>query len=487
MKAPLGKENFWLVALALVGAGVRVFDLGAQSLWLDELFSVFLARRDLGAIIAGTAQDTMPPLYYLLLHFALQVGSDEAVVRALSCLFSVATVPLFYSLARQLFDARVTILATLALALNPFHVLFAQEARMYTLLAFLTLASFVFFIHAWRDNRTRDWWLFALMQTLAFYTHSLAFLNLLALDVFALTQRAQLRTRGRGLIIAHLIVGMLFAPWVFVMRQQVARVQSGFWGALPSPLVLVATPHLFLFSNTTPILLVPIGLFAALTILAWVALAARRTESNDALALLFAACVALVPLVTLFAISLARPMFVERTLIVSSFGWYLVVAWGVLNAPPRILNRILGAVGLVVMLASLMNYFFNPEMHKPPFRDAARVLVAQFQEGEGVVHTSDSSALAFMYYAPQLPNEFLAGDPDYMNETTRGRSGRIAGLVPRALDDVVTGHARVWLVVALDHNAEYQRARVQEFDARYRRERMSEVGKIALVLYRGEQ
>lgn len=482
MKAVCRNEILRLGVLTLVGAGVRVLDLGAQSLWLDELFSVFLAQREWGQVIGGTAQgDTNPPLFNLFLHIALQFGSDEIAARSVSVLFGVATIPLFYFFARQLFDARVAVLATLVLAFNPFHVLFAQEARMYALLAFLTLASFVFFLRAWRDNRTRDWLGFALLQTLAFYTHSLAFLNLLALDVFAVTQRT--RRRGRGLLAAHLIVGMLFTPWLFVMMQQVARVQSGFWGAPPSPLVLATTPYLFLFSNTTPILLVPIGLFAALTIIAWVALAARRAESNAALALWFAACVALVPLVTLFAISLARPMFVERTLIASSFGWYLVVAWGVLNAPPRILNRILGAVGLVVMLASLTNYFFNPEMHKPPFRDAARVLVAQFQEGDGVVHTSDSSALAFMYYAPQLPNYFLAGDPDYMNETTRGRSGRIAGLVPRALDDVVAGHARVWLVVALDHNAEYQRARVQEFDTRYHREEILEVGKIAFVRY----
>lgn len=71
-----------------------------------------------------------------------------------------------------------------------------------------------------------------------------------------------------------------------------------------------------------------------------------------------------------------------------------------------------------------------------------------------MVHTSDSSALAFKYYAPQLPNEFLAGDPDYVNETTRGRSGRIAGLVPREISEIISAHSRVWLVVALDHNEE---------------------------------
>lgn len=482
MKVTYRNEIAWLAALTALGAALRVFHLGTQSLWLDELFSIAIARRDWNAVIYSTAQgDTNPPLFNLLLYGVLQFGADEIAARAVSCLFSIVTIPLFYALARQLFDARVAILATLALALNPFHILFAQEARMYSLLAFLALASFLFFLRVWKTNQPRDWLLFALMQTLAFYTHSLAFLNLLALDLFALMQRTTLRARWRALGVAHLGVAILFAPWVIVLLQQIARVQTGFWGVPPSPLVLVTTPYLMLFSNTAPILFVPLGLFAALALGALATLAARRASSSEAL--LFALCVAVVPLVTLFMISLARPMFVERTLIASSFGWYVLIAWAVMNVPPRALNRGLGAVCLVVMLAALANYFFNPAMQKPPFRDAARALVAQFQAGDVVAHTSDSSALAFRYYAPQLPNEFLAGDPDYTNETTRGRSGRIAGLVPREMSEILAERSRVWLIVALDHNEAYQRAQVQAFDARYRRAQLIEVGKIALVLY----
>jgi len=518
VKVTYRNEIAWLAALTALGAALRVFHLGTQSLWLDELFSIAIARRDWNAVIYSTAQgDTNPPLFNLLLYGVLQFGADEIAARAVSCLFSIVTIPLFYALARQLFDARVAILATLALALNPFHILFAQEARMYSLLAFLALASFLFFLRVWKTNQPRDWLLFALMQTLAFYTHSLAFLNLLALDLFALMQRTTLRARWRALGVAHLGVAILFAPWVIVLLQQIARVQTGFWGVPPSPLVLVTTPYLMLFSNTAPILFVPLGLFAALALGALATLAARRASSSEALlfalcvavvplglfaalalgalatlaarrassseALLFALCVAVVPLVTLFMISLARPMFVERTLIASSFGWYVLIAWAVMNVPPRALNRGLGAVCLVVMLAALANYFFNPAMQKPPFRDAARALVAQFQAGDVVAHTSDSSALAFRYYAPQLPNEFLAGDPDYTNETTRGRSGRIAGLVPREMSEILAERSRVWLIVALDHNEAYQRAQVQAFDARYRRAQLIEVGKIALVLY----
>lgn len=133
------KEIIFIVAITALGTAFRLYRIGAQSLWLDELFSVAVARGDWAQVIVGTAQgDTNPPLFNLLLHLALYFGSDETAARAVSCFFSIVTIPLFYAVARQLFDERVTALATVALAINPFHFYFAQEARMYAPFAFFS-------------------------------------------------------------------------------------------------------------------------------------------------------------------------------------------------------------------------------------------------------------------------------------------------------------------------------------------------------------
>ncbi len=480
------REIAGVSALTVLGAGVRVFQLGTQSLWLDELFSVFLARRDWQAIVEGTAQDTMPPLYYLFLHLALQFGTDEVAARAVSCWFGIATIPLFYLLARALFGTRSAFLASGLLTLNPFHIFFAQEARMYTQLAFFSLAALFSFWRAWYAGARRDWTFFVLGMTLAFYTHSLAFLNLLALDLFVLTQRALWRQRWRALVVAHLAIVMLFAPWLVILVQQAARVQGGFWGTTPSPLVLLMTPYLFLFANAAPAWAVPFTLFITLALLGVGGVAVRRAlraGGAEKAALVFALVVLGVPLLTLYVLSLVRPMFVERTLIAASLGLYLGLGWLATRATPRVVNVTLVGLLWVTMAAVLPNYYFNPEAHKPPMREAARAVAARFQAGDVVVHTSDSSALAFMYYAPHLPNEFLAGDPDYVTETTRGRSGRIAGLVPRELSEVIAGRARVWLVVALDHNIAYQKGRVTEFERVFTRQEHVSIGRIDVLLY----
>jgi len=522
------REIVGVSVLTALGAGLRLFYLGTQSLWLDELFSVFLARREWQAIVAGTAQDTMPPLYYFLLHLALQLGADEVAARAVSCLFGVAAIPLFYALARALFGTRVAFIASGLVVFSPFHIFFAQEARMYTQLAFFALAAMFFFWRAWQSGRRQDWLFFVVFETLAFYSHSLAFLNLLALDVFGLTQRTQWRERWRALVVANLAIVILFAPWLVILVQQAARVQSGFWGTTPSPLVLLMTPYLFLFANAAPAWAVPFTLFITFALLALGGLALRRAlRANDAerTALVFTLMLLDVPLLALYALSLVRPMFVERTLIAASFGLYLGLGWlatridqlgqratrvaatqtpsrpssaGIARAGalevvvaavstarlPQPLNALLVGLLLVAMVAVLPNYYFNSDAHKPPMREAARAVAARFQAGDVVAHTSDSSALAFLYYAPQLPNEFLAGDPDYVIETTRGRSGRIAGLVPREMSEIIAGHSRVWLVVALDHNESYQRARVQQFDVVLERGAHWSIGGIDFLIYR---
>jgi mannosyltransferase len=485
------RHDFWLVlALTTAGAILRVFHLGTQSLWLDELFSVAVARQDWPRTISDTINgDTNPPLFNLLLHIALQFGSDETAARVLSCIFSIATIPMFYALARALFDRRVALLAALLLVLSPFHWLFAQEARMYAQLAFLSVASSLLFLKAWRGDGLPAWPLFVVTTSLAFYSHSLAFLNLLALDVFALTQWQTLRAHWRSLLLAHVSVLLVFVPWLPSMMQQATRVQSGFWTGSPPLLGLFVTPYLFVFSNVVPLSVVPVALFAGLSLVAFALTACvhemrARGVWRDALA--FALAGFAVPLLVLCGLSWVRPIFVERTLIGASFGLYMVMAWAVVHARPSALLRTAMALVVVIAFISIPNYYFNPETQRPPMREASHRLSELMAAGDTVAHTSDSSALAFAYYEPTLPNHFLTGDPDYQSETTRAQTGRVMGLVPEEVGVVVTQHGRVWLVVALDHNEAYQRARAAEFDARWTRQASEVVGGISLTLYRLE-
>lgn len=499
---------FWLiVGITLLGAVLRSFRLGWQSLWLDELFSVLLVRRNWVGIVAGTAEDILPPLFYLLLNLALRLGESETAARLVPFFFSVLTIPLAYRLTQELFNRQAALAAAIFLAINPFHVLYAQEARMYTQFAFFSTAAAFFLWRAWHNNNRRDWIYFTLVSILNLYTHSLAFLTTLALILYVLIHWRQGNGRWRSWFISHAIIGVAFLPWVAVILQQTTRLGSEFSGASQSPFTLFRAIYLFLFSTTTPIPLAGVGLVAALTLLAFAVLTKRKKAATNISLhtqttrqatthvsvppvkkspVLFAVLIFAVPVIGLYLISLIQPIFIERRLLPASIGLYVLLGWADVRPEPRWLNRILGVALGVSMLSALPNYYTNPDVQKIPMRTVAQAVADQIEQGDVVIHTSDTSALAFMIYQPHIDSYFLSGDPDYVLQSNRGRAQRIAGLEPATSREATENHERIWLIVTLDHAVDYQQERLAEFDNHYMRLDQKNVGGVDIYLFEGD-
>lgn len=129
----------WLVLIiTLIGGGLRILLLDSKGMWLDETFSVWLANHSVGDMLQWTARiDQHPPLYYLLLHSWIALNGDTPHdVRLLSVLFGVGAIPIIYLIGKRVSGTVMGLAAAVFLALSPFNIRFAQEARMYTLLAF---------------------------------------------------------------------------------------------------------------------------------------------------------------------------------------------------------------------------------------------------------------------------------------------------------------------------------------------------------------
>jgi len=479
------KRYGWLLSVLVIGAFLRLLFLGHQSLWLDEAFSVIIARRDWGQIVASTAQDTMPPLYYFVLRAFLALGDSEFAVRLPSALWGVVTIPLLYALGRRLFGEKVGLVSALLLATNPFHIFYSQEARMYSQLGFFTLLSAFFFLRAWQEGRKRDWLGFVLSTVAALYTQNTAVLCLAALGIFVLLHWRKTREKWRALAIALGSVALLFLPWLVYLPGQMARVGTQFWLERPSVKELFDTLSLFLFGHALSPLMAIVALPVELCVvvlplfLCWWDL---QKEEMSREPLSFLLCLFAVPMGSSFLVSQVWPIFLARTFIISAFALLVLLAWGLMRMP-RLLAALLIIPGLAVVGLSLYNSYANPVYAKPPMREAAGYLQTHFQAGDTVIHTSDSSYLTFVYYAPELERHFLVGDPDYEQETTRGRTGRIAGIRPESLEEIVAGKTRLWLVVTLDHKVEYQQDLVRQFDRRYPLLDEANVGGIGILLY----
>lgn len=147
-EAKISKNNFLFFvsscSILLLAFALRAWALDAQSLWFDEGWSWHLATMPLGEMALTTAGDRSPPLYYALLHAWIALaGESEFALRTISALADTAAVALVMAFAASLTGRRSphAILAGLIYALAPFAVWYAQEARMYALVAALCTAS----------------------------------------------------------------------------------------------------------------------------------------------------------------------------------------------------------------------------------------------------------------------------------------------------------------------------------------------------------
>ncbi|HEX2981272.1 MAG TPA: glycosyltransferase family 39 protein, partial [Anaerolineaceae bacterium] len=139
----------YLLAILLIAAILRVIGLQNRGIWYDDAFSILLSQQSLSNIVAGTSADTMPPLYYFLLHFWMLFSRALWWTRLLNVLFSLATIWLLYRLVAGLASQRAGLWAAALAAIAPFHIYHAQELRSYALLGFFELAYLYFFSRLW--------------------------------------------------------------------------------------------------------------------------------------------------------------------------------------------------------------------------------------------------------------------------------------------------------------------------------------------------
>jgi len=466
----LKNHNIWLFGVTLLGLALRLFQLGEWSFWHDEALTVLLAQQPIPNLIAITATDVHPPLYFLLVKLFMLLGQTEVAVRLVSALCGAASVTALYFVGKTLFDARVGLVGAAILALSPLQLFYAQEARMYTLLLLLTILSSWCFVLA-LQNDTKLWWgLFTALATLAGYTAYFAFLVLAAMGLYVLFVD---RRRERILHFALSMggVALLYLPWLGVFLTQTRAVLDTYWIDRPNPLMLFTTLSAFFTGYTLPRLWI-VGSLAAVLLVVFVVLNNVRHALKaqvDTQPLLWLLLWSFVPLLGTFLISLVKPIFQLRTVLTATPALYLLVAWGVIRAQQSRVNLLLFLPTLGLMLFSAFNFYFNPAFAKPAWREAAYFVQERVQPGDVVVHTSPGSFVPFLAY-PHTVDHLLLPDPVVARENAPSQPIVAAVGGPPQPVEAIGQHVdeRVWLVVGLDQSVAHQTAQKEWFDTHYR-------------------
>jgi 4-amino-4-deoxy-L-arabinose transferase-like glycosyltransferase len=135
------KHVVFFSCILLIGFFLRWWGLTSKELWFDEIVSLNKIR--INDDVLGYS--IHPALYFVVLKRWLSFfGSHSLGLRSLSALFSFISLPIFYLLNRVMFNKKTALISVFLLAISPFHIWYAQEARMYSMVTFFTILAVLF-------------------------------------------------------------------------------------------------------------------------------------------------------------------------------------------------------------------------------------------------------------------------------------------------------------------------------------------------------
>ncbi|MFN2169231.1 MAG: glycosyltransferase family 39 protein, partial [Anaerolineae bacterium] len=392
-----------------------------------------------------------PPLYFALLWIAIRLfGHSEFSLRFLSSAALVLIVPLLYATGKRLGDDRLGLGAAALGAISPMYLWYAQEARMYALLAFLSLLSFYLFDRAFFDPSTpvtargqRPWLVaYLLASALVILTHYLAVL-LIAFELLVLGVDFFRRARGRRVILVSvgiiLLVVLPIVAYAFLTLPTTTS-RAGFRFV---PLFELGRDLLNSFSlglsvdvADVPVLLIDL-VFLALLGLGLARFLRPGASTDERRAGIFLAGFLALPAVAIYLLSYMQPAYMNsRHLIFITPAFYLLVASGLAALRERWL-----AVGLLAWLVissgiaySSYNYFEDPRYNKDQHREWGAYLDAHVRPGDMVIVDPPHIAELYQYYTDtSVP---WVGAPLF-HESRQGTMAMLEGLL--------TEYDRVWL------------------------------------------
>ena len=426
------KRSYWILAgIVVVAIVLRLLAINTRDIQYDDAFTILLSSRSLADIVSGTAADTMPPLFYFILHFWGSIIDEIWFYRVLSILFNLGAMFGVYTIASRVSPSS-GIWSAFLFAISPLQIYHSQDIRMY---AFLELCLIWYLYFSYRlyfsESNPSNRLLFnsglIITGICALYTHNIAgFMIIIPSAVLVLLKKwkSLLDLAGKQLIILF-----LFIPWLLVLPGQVGKISTAFWTPRPGLLEVVQAVILWHSSLPLPGQWIAAGTGISVLIFIFVIYLVIRNPQpgNHKAFLVFAA---FLPPVLLFGLSyLMRPLFVPRVFIASQ-AIYLVLA-GVIISKTSLSWIKYGIAGLFLAAALIGNLYQiqYDKFPRSPHRQAAKSLEELDLTNAIIVHDNKLSFFPFHVHSPDLFQTYLADEPGNFNDTLATQTQAVLGLM----------------------------------------------------------
>ncbi|KPJ56191.1 hypothetical protein AMJ49_05470 [Parcubacteria bacterium DG_74_2] len=420
------KKIILLPFILIIAAGLRIYNLTAISLWHDEAFSGLLMRYDLGEMLYRIGLDVHPPFYYLVLRiWDFVFGSSLFSLRMFSVFFSILIILAVYLFVKQAFKNKNLALFSSALtALNCFQIQYAQEARMYTLGAFLIIISSYFLLKALNKNAKSPllWWgLYIISVSAGIYIHYYVFFSILAQGIFVLYYVFReskfnislwLKNQNFQLaMFAYLAAAVSYLPWLKIFFRQLSQVQESYWipamniWSIPCTFYKLSTGAGINASECASILII---MMIAITLAIIYFL-----KKNKMPAKWLALSLLIVPFIASIAMSIKTSIYLDRYFIFVSGFYIIFICAAILEIKNKFIRNTLIIITILGSLISFGHYWNDLDIKdKPGMAKAAAHLNQEVKPNHKIYVGSSFVYFTFKYYnkTPVQPLLFAPGE-----------------------------------------------------------------------------
>jgi 4-amino-4-deoxy-L-arabinose transferase-like glycosyltransferase len=168
------KKSYWIIiVLILIGGFYRLYDLGHDSYWIDESYTV-LSAKNIGTygvpqFDSGVHYNRALLQEYSLFVIGLIFGYGHVAMRILSALAGTLLIFIVFMFVRRYHDEITALIAAGLITFSYFMIAWSRQARMYIFVALFAVLAVYYYFAFLEKKRGRDL-LFMLLFLIIGYT-----------------------------------------------------------------------------------------------------------------------------------------------------------------------------------------------------------------------------------------------------------------------------------------------------------------------------
>jgi mannosyltransferase len=393
------KHGHYLLLILALAAGLRLYGLTEESLWLDEGFTARRAHYTAGELVNEFSHDTQTALYYFAINgWCRLFGTSEFALRFPSVLLGILTVFGTYLLARELFSSTAGLFSALVMAINPFAIFYSQEARPYALFLAASVFAVYFALRVFRSPDRGPAIGLVLSTAITLCVHPLGMMLLPVLTAmwlmysrlpgFESARHHPWKILGLGVAAFLLYLPQVVLMWRTMINKTHGNSPMTSW--IPIPTLTVFRDSLYQFFMTREAALIALSIVIA--VLVW----RIRKDRSDWPGLSLQALIVVGFMIGPYVIShVLSPVYVHRYVIPALTACVIALGWALskLRIPWRV-----AAMVVFIALSTRALYGYYAGRDKEDWREAAAFVAENARPGDMVVLHPRWLKDAFGYY-----------------------------------------------------------------------------------------